>query len=280
MPDAVAGSKVKPSYDVNTSSGTTIDNVTGLVWQRELPATYAGCSGNRSTPNDSCTWTEAKAYCSDLVLAGNSDWRLPTRIEHESTSDDTRSSPAIDPSAFPNTPPVFPNGIFWSASPYVSLADQAWAVGSNGAALPGSTATPLLVRCVRGGKTPTGTPATRYTINGNANVTDNRTGLVWQRVVDSNSYTLDGAKSYCAALGDSWRLPTKKELLTLVDVTQASPAVPIDPAAFPNTPAEIFRTASPSATSPTDSLLVTFAAGAGYAFGNPNTRVYRVRCVR
>ena len=61
-------------------------------------------------------------------------------------------------------------------------------------------------------------PAGRYTI-ANGTVTDNMTKLVWQQHVVSGG-TWVQAKSYCAGLalaGGGWRVPSVKELMTLVD---------------------------------------------------------------
>ena len=80
-------------------------------------------------------------------------------------------------------------------------------------------------------------PAGRYSITGGAiaTVADNQTGLIWQQLIDGKGYNYVGAKSYCAQLlGGAWRLPSPKELQTLIDESVTSPA--IDQTAFPNTP--------------------------------------------
>jgi hypothetical protein len=45
-----------------------------------------------------------------------------TQANVQSIADRTRVNPAIDPSAFPNTPSDW----FWSASPYVGASGYAW----------------------------------------------------------------------------------------------------------------------------------------------------------
>ena len=65
-------------------------------------------------------------------------------------------------------------------------------------------------------------------------VKDLHTGLTWQRNIEPTLRSLAEAKAYCETLtlaGSGWRLPALKELLTLVDLTRADPA--IDLQAFP-----------------------------------------------
>jgi hypothetical protein len=98
-------------------------------------------------------------------------------------------------------------------------------------------------------------PAGQYVVTaggtGNGTVYDTKSKLTWQRTVSSTTYTWDAAKTYCAGVGASlggtgWRLPTFKELQSLVDYSQST-APMIDPNAFPSTPAAWFWSASPVA---------------------------------
>ena len=112
-------------------------------------------------------------------------------------------------------------------------------------------------------------PAGRYTVSAGS-VTDNLTGLVWQQVVASSSYNYADAKQYCAGLtGGTWRLPSPKELQTLVDESRKNPA--IDTTAFPNTPSTNVRTS-------VSNWVVSF--GDGIAGTADATTPYSVRCVR
>lgn len=70
-------------------------------------------------------------------------------------------------------------------------------------------------------------------------VIDKTTGLVWQRDVSGSTYTWADAKKHCeqlslAGFSSGWRLPSRMELLTLVDYSRLEPAINI--IAFPNTP--------------------------------------------
>jgi Protein of unknown function (DUF1566) len=81
------------------AADTVRDNATGLTWQRMVQDVRFS---NR---------TQASAFCDTLVLAGFIDWRLPNIVELVSLVDDTRISPAIDVSAFPNA-----FDLFWTSS--------------------------------------------------------------------------------------------------------------------------------------------------------------------
>jgi Protein of unknown function (DUF1566) len=74
-----------------------------------------------------------------------------------------------------------------------------------------------------------------YTDNGDGTVTDNRTGLTWEKKTDDNvatHYIWSGALDYVAALNamnfaghNDWRLPNIKELLSIVDYGRSNPAI-------------------------------------------------------
>ena len=80
-----------------------------------------------------------------------------------------------------------------------------------------------------------------YTDNGDGTVTDNSTGLTWQKKTDANvntNYTWPGALAYVAELNgmnggagfaghNDWRLANIRELLSIVDYSRSDP--PIDP---------------------------------------------------
>ena len=128
-------------------------------------------------------------------------------------------------------------------------------------------------------------PAGRYVVtNGGTSsgtVYDTKTKLTWQQTVPSTTYTWANAKTYCAGVGASlggagWRLPTLKELQTIVDYSQSNPS--IDSTAFPSTPAHIFWCSSPLAGSAPGAWGVSFYNGYTDNVDVPHTRY--VRCVR
>jgi hypothetical protein len=116
-----------------------------------------------------------------------------------------------------------------------------------------------------------------YVDNGDGTITDQVTGLTWAAAVDASGFEQDAAVAHCADMGGQWRLPTRVELLSLVDFTIAPPGPTISPV-FKDAPGRIFWTASLYAGDPGDVWTVGFDGGySDYGIRNlPNL----VRCVR
>ncbi len=131
-------------------------------------------------------------------------------------------------------------------------------------------------------------PAGHYVVTvgsgaGNGTVYDTKSKLTWQQTASSTTYTWAEAKTYCAGVGASlggtgWRVPTIKELLSIVDFSQTG-APMIDPNAFPSTPSELFWSSSPLAGSSSSAWYVDFNDGSSSAYDDV-TDAYNVRCVR
>ncbi len=112
-------------------------------------------------------------------------------------------------------------------------------------------------------------------------VADLVTGLQWQATVTSDALSWSGAQAYCQSLslaGGGWRLPSRIELLSIVDFTNTNPI--IDGNAFPKTPAEPFWTASAFAGDAASAWIVNFGFIDGIADKSELHELRRVRCVR
>jgi hypothetical protein len=111
-------------------------------------------------------------------------------------------------------------------------------------------------------------------------VVDRVTGLIWQRNLPEKFYTFEGAARQCAGLDlaghRDWRLPSRIELVSLLDTTRIQPS--IDMAAFPNTPIDWFWTSSLAADNPGAAWYVYFYFG--YPKTDDMTNSFSVRCVR
>ena len=118
-----------------------------------------------------------------------------------------------------------------------------------------------------------------------AEIRDAQTGLIWLRA-GSGAVPFATALAACPPNGAiTYRLPTMKELLTLVDEQPHQEyedgglvSITIDPNAFPSTPAVPFWTGSGVAGDSTMAWTVDFSTGVA----EPHAKIesHPVRCVR
>ncbi|OKY74307.1 MAG: hypothetical protein BM485_14390 [Desulfobulbaceae bacterium DB1] len=106
-----------------------------------------------------------------------------------------------------------------------------------------------------------------FTPNEDGTVTDNASGLMWQREDDNITRAWQQALDYCDDLVlpvdggyDDWRLPNIKELESITDDSRYNPA--IDPAVFPNANTSHYWSSSTYAGSPDGA----WYADVGYAY--------------
>jgi len=262
--DVTAGAPNLESYTDN-GDGMVTDDVTGLVWQKVVsPTIYIQSAGF--------------AYCAGLSLGGYADWRVPSIVELMSIVDPGQFSSSIDNAIFPDTPSSF----FWTSTPSAGANGEAWSVVFDvGAPQYAGVLESGYVRCVRTGKAGVGDASAfdHYAI-ANGTVRDTSTKLTWQRAAPSSTYAQADAVSYCSSLslnGATWRLPTVKELLTIVDFSVPSPGPTVDSDAFPGIPADHFWSATPYAGAPGAGWFVTFSTGFS-DFGDMSNMNF-VRCV-
>jgi hypothetical protein len=263
--DGGVGASNLESYTDN-GDGTVTDNVTGLMWQQA-----------EVTRGFTFSLSGEEKYCSSLTLGGHADWHLPTVIELVSLLDYSASN-GINATVFPNV------GNFVYSSTLHSSYQMLVHFNSGNVDTDDMTSKGD-VMCVRSAAS-AAAPVEHYLVNGTggtATVRDVNTGLTWQQLPASTAMTFAAARSTCAGLGGTlggagWRLPTEKELLTLVDFAQTAPPF-IDSTAFPGTPPSEYSWASTwSSNSGTYGWVVDFndAIGLTSALSNAAT----VRCVR
>ena len=273
----------------DNGDGTVTDSSTGLIWMRCSMGQVWGdgtCAGVAS----SYTWAQTANLTASF--AAKSDWRLPNIAELSTLADPSRSSPAIDTSAFPNTP----SSTYWSASGFAGTSVSAWFLNfSFGNANAASTAQPYLVRLVRTGDAlnPMGNPArpdADYIDHQDGTVTHTPTGLMWTRCSKgqewsgstcngvATSYNWDQATALVETYAgqSDWRLPTVAELATLVDFTTTTN--PLNTRIFPATPKTSFWSSSPYVATASYAWTVSFSYGG--STGSPRSLAFPVRLVR
>lgn len=252
-----------PNY-VLTNADVVTDPITQLVWQR-------------ATPELEMDWTTAFAYCNNLSLDGHNDWRLASRLEILSIMDFGSSNlhpqPAFNTNAQPQP--------YWTSTSYLGDSSTHWIVDYGDAAtFPENDSSIHYPRCVRG--TPISGDFTP--ISEQDAILDGRTGLTWQRMLPSDLQDWYGALGYCENLDlagfSDWRLPSLKELRSIVSDTHASPAV--DTSLFGFTQAAPYWTSTPHPANPTGAMIVNFDGGGNGGLGpiTSGSVVARVRCVR
>jgi len=214
------------------------------TWYDSNPATNGGDAGTAGSGTDTEDFVKA---LNDANYGGYSDWRLPTVKELASIVNYSipYPGPTIDTGYFPNTVSSF----YWSSTTYASHTSSAWGVNFNyGNDNMSNKNNSYYVRAVRGGQSGSfdhsviglfdsvdsgsiddaSTSAGGYTDNGDGTITDISTGLMWQKT-SSSGKTWEGALAYCEGLNlgsnTDWRLPTIKELRSLVDYSRYNPAI-------------------------------------------------------
>jgi len=241
-----------PSYRMGADGLTVEDLVTGLVWQRSPDTDGDGAL----TRADKLTWDRARARPAALNAArfgGYADWRLPTIKELYSLilfsgldpsgpeAERARLAPFIDTRYFkfaygdPAQGERVIDSQYASSTVYAgpSVQNRGKIFGVNFADgrikgydrfMPNGSEKTFFVICVRGNPD---YGRNDFRDNADGTVTDRATGLMWTRSDSGRGMNWRDALAWAQAknaekhLGhDDWRLPTVKELQSIVDYTR------------------------------------------------------------
>lgn len=228
--------------------GTATDHLTGLMWT--------------TASRGPAAWSTALDACNNLTTGGYADWRLPSVNELESliNYNRSRSAPTL-PVDHPFTGILSADGVqygYWSGTVHPGSPSQAYVLTFyDGYIRPLTVAssTGRYLAC-RGGieirdafppepsaqlplpatgqtnsyaanddgavQAGEASPSPRFTLLGDGIIHDDLTGLYWSTV--NGQSTWQGAVAM--ANQSSWRLPNIRELLSLMDFSQAAPALP------------------------------------------------------
>ena len=227
-----------PDPRFTVSGDCVTDNLTGLMWTKD-----ANRFGNR-------TWQQALDEANVLELCGYPDWRLPNINEFESLihggfmeelcGGSACSSPRawLESMGFTNVSNQYlsstsyvNNSSIWFVELYGGLVSY---YGSKDGGYPVWPVRAASSRVWKTGQTTSfaagddgalkmgaAWPDPRFTVSGDC-VTDNLTGLVWTK--DANIFgeltwqqALDDAAGLDLCGHTDWRLPNRKELISLID---------------------------------------------------------------
>ena len=175
--DADVGGDIQSDTDAENSEGCWIDPLSGLEWEVKSSA----------DTDPRCDWYEALSRCEDLMLCGNTNWRMPTISELRSfirgcpSTEIDGDCPVIDgytgtelcegcsplggpglvgcywSETLPETAPQFCSSQYWSSSTYFTDTSFVWIVSfasgyiTYGGKTGSGEITERLVRCVRSG---------------------------------------------------------------------------------------------------------------------------------
>jgi hypothetical protein len=231
------------SEGVGSEAECVTDNLTGLMWSKD--ANLAGGPKN---------WDDAIDFA-NVTLCGYSDWRLPNVNELESLVDAAQTNPVL-PSGHPfinvqpdrywsSTTGSFDTAYAWFVNLAYGSVDSSnkaagllylWPVRTGQAAADAQvwrTGQTVSYRTGDDGDLKRGAswPSPRFTVTGQC-VIDRVTGLIWSKDADpAGSHktwqqSLDYINSLTLCGHSDWRLPNRKELMSLADRSRQSPALP------------------------------------------------------
>jgi hypothetical protein len=225
------------------------------------------------------------SYCFNLSLGGRT-WRLPTRSEALTLNNFQTYNPSISATFFPAiaTGPIY----YWNLNVYAPNSGiRAWSNGFTDGALANLAMTGTeAALCVSG---TTKSSIQSFTDNSNETITDNATGLIWQKCSRGQSGTncsgtalqdnWTNSNSYCNGLtltGRTWRLPNVNELNSIVDLTDSTQPL-FNSNFFPNTAIGNYWSSTTNFNSTTNAWLVE--NGGNIAFITKSSATLFTRCV-
>ena len=227
--------------DSATSWSMVRDNVTGLIWEVKTD------DGSIHDRDNRYTWQEAQDVFAQSLnssrFGGFSDWRVPSMKELTYLVDYGTYNPAVNTDFFHYTGS---SSLYWSSTAYADDTSYTWSIFFDYGYDYYFTYKlfTYYVRAVRGAP-----PLRGFVDNGNGTVTDKSTGLMWQQATAPGEYTWREALSYCENLTlagyTDWRLPSVKELRSIVDYSVYNPA--INTRYFPDTLHFYYWSSTPNA---------------------------------
>ncbi|MCI5196181.1 MAG: DUF1566 domain-containing protein [Candidatus Electrothrix sp. AW5] len=251
--DHSAEEEIKIGKYINNGNGTITDTKTGLMWKR-CPEGLSGKNCEKGKAKE-YSWNDAVKRFKNVSYAGYDDWRMPTidelktlvycskGVKNKKNGECNKGStkPTINQKAFPNTTSWPP---YWSSSPNANYSAIALYVHfSNGNSYNVNRNNSYAVRLVRSGQSPKNSPQGnpnpgtagkkigKYIDNRDGTITDTETGLMWKRCPEGLSGekcekgkmeelkwndAVRRSKNIKYAGHSDWRIPTLKELKTLV----------------------------------------------------------------
>jgi hypothetical protein len=269
-------------WELKTDDGTIHDKDNKFTWYDSNSDTNGGFPG---TPSEG---TDTEDFINEInaeKFGGKANWRMPKAVELFSIKN--FGEEPIHNMFFPNS--MEPFFWYWSSDTYTENKAWAWHMDFNYGRIVHHNEKSSLrqVWAVYGKHT---NVIDQFITNPEGTITDISTGLMWERKTDDegpndkdNFYTWAEALAWVSKLNidgylgyTDWRLPTIKELHSIVDPNRYRPSINTD--IFPNTQPTSYWSSTTDIVYPNNSCAMSFWFGGNDS--SPKKNYYFVRAVR
>jgi hypothetical protein len=236
-----------PSFEIIGDGEIILDNNTKLMWERHLNWQWEKVVPPKGAwrPQDVFPskdgeprrrpYHEGVQYCKTLKLGGFDDWRMANIKEGHTIADYGSARPTIHMKYFKDVFPGIPGygdrgkGGMWGGPIAPDHPNSAWHLGFiDGHNMGYPRGGYKTTRCVRADNNGSYF-LPEFVNNGDETVTDKFTGIVWMQKASEDKMTWEEAIQYCEDLQfasqKDWKLPSNKELTSLVDLRKQKPAI-------------------------------------------------------
>lgn len=259
-----------PFY-IDNGDGTITDTITGLMWQK--------------TDGGEMTIDSAHKYVQNLTLATYTDWRLPSVSESFSLLNLQMMNPALNTVYFPNTMAEY----WWCLDTAFNNPSKIWVTNAGGGQGPHPKTETISAggnkrfhtRAVRDINTPN-IISQRFTDNGDSTITDNLTGLTWQKFGTNDTMSWENAllraESNITAGHNDWRLPNIKEIESINNIKANAPSAYTS--FFPNLKASNYWSSTTQFNHSTNAWYIDFKNFGLTTYMDKTSRAAYIICVR
>jgi len=286
-----------PATRFSASGQSIIDNLTGLQWAKNgnLMGTSYMAQDNDDTPGDGLVLWQTSlnfiAYLNGIGYDGHADWRLPNRDEIRSL---VNFGQAANETWLNNVSQGFSNVValyYWTSTSYAGSTGNAWRVSMNNGttafvamttnyhyAWPVRGGSGGIVRLAKTGRTTlyaagddgdlekgVADPVSRFLDNADGTITDQLTGLMWEKAPSSSTYTwqqaVDAASASATGAHPDWRVPNISELESLLNAEQSDSTIYLALKGFSNLTNVIYWSSTTRASATADAWAIQLGSG-------------------
>ncbi len=195
---SISGSNPRFSYVDGTNYKQALDTKTGVVW--------------RLQPTTLGDWFQARNNC----RGEGPGWRLATLTEYQALLEPASNGASRLPAGHPFQhawSPEYDPYLRWSSTQPTTATASVIGLAGGGTSTSDKELGYNSGLCVKGDAA-----APRFVLtDGDASVLDLDTQVVWTRALVYNKASWDDQSAACSARPGGWRLPSQRELATLVD---------------------------------------------------------------